>query len=84
MSCSDERAERLLGQLQQWAMEAIALPRDSRAVFIADVSQQYYEDALRNGLSETQARDWRRNIDEWLHSLVELIETSGGATGGHA
>ena len=81
---SEQRAERLLGQLQQWAMEAIELPRDSRAAFIGDVSQQYYEDALKNGLSASQAEEWRRNIDEWLHSLVEVIETSGGAAGGHA
>src|SRR5688500_13285850 len=72
VSDSDLRAERLLGQLQQWAMEAIVLPRESRSAFIADVSQQYYEDALKNGLSAGQAQAWQSNIDEWLHALVEV------------
>lgn len=84
MSDSEQRAARLLGQLHQWAMEAIELPRDSRSAFVSDVSQQYYEDALRNGLSESQAEAWRRNIDDWLRSLIDVIETSGGAAGGHA
>ena len=65
-------------------MEALELPRDRRAAFIGEVSQQYHDDALKNGLSALQAEEWRRNIDEWLHSLIEVIETSGGATGGHA
>ena len=84
MSDSEQRAERLLGQLHQWAMEAVELPRAKRAAFVAEVSQHYYDDAVKNGLSPTQAEEWRRNIDEWLHSLIEVIETSGGAAGGHA
>ena len=84
MSDSEQRAERLLGQLHQWAMEAIELPRAKRADFVREVSQQYYDDAVKNGLSVTQAEEWRHNIDEWLHSLIEVIETSGGAAGGHA
>lgn len=84
MSDSEARAERLLGQLHQWAMEAIGLPRDRRAAFISEVSQQYYDDALKNGLSAAQAEEWRRNIDDWLSSLIDVIETSGGAAGGHA
>jgi hypothetical protein len=84
VSDSEQRAERLLGQLHQWAMEAIELPRDSRPAFVSDVSQLYYDDALKNGLSATQAEEWRRNIDEWLRSLIDVIETSGGATGGQA
>ena len=84
MAGSEQRAERLLGQLHQWTMEAIELPREKRAAFISDVSQQYYDDALRNGLSASQAEEWRRNIDDWLRSLIEVIETSGGAAGGHA
>lgn len=84
MSDSDQRAERLLAQLQQWAMEAVALPRERRAGFIGDVSREYHDDALRNGLTANQAEAWRRNIDEWLNSLVDVIETSGGATGGNA
>ena len=84
MSDSEARAERLLGQLHQWAMEALELPRDRRATFIGEVSQQYHDDALKNGLSAAQAEEWRRNIGEWLHSLVDVRETSGGATGGHA
>ena len=78
------RAERLLGQLHRWAMEAIELPRDEREAFIAQVATQYHDDAIRNGLAAAQAEEWRTNIDEWLHSLVEVIETSGGAAGGHA
>ena len=84
MSDSEERAERLLGQLHQWAMEAIDLPREARGGFISGVSQQYHDDALKNGLNPAQAEEWRRNIDDWLHSLIEVIETSGGAAGGHA
>ena len=84
MSDSDERAERLLGQLHQWAMEALELPRERRGAFISEVSQQYHDDALKNGLNAGQAEEWRRNLDEWLHSLIDVIETSGGATGGHA
>lgn len=84
MSDSAERAERLLGQLQQWAMEALELPRDRRIEFVRDVSRKYYDDAVKNGLSASQAEEWRRNIDEWLRSLIEVIETSGGASGGHA
>ena len=78
------RAERLLGQLHRWAMEAIELPRDQREAFIVQVATQYHDDAIKNGLGAAQAEEWRRNIDEWLHSLVEVIETSGGAAGGHA
>jgi len=39
---------------------------------------------VRNGLSASQAEEWRKNIDEWLHALIETIEVSGGAAGGHA
>lgn len=81
---SDERAERLLGQLHQWAIEAMDLPRETRGEFIARVSAQYHDDALKNGLSATQAEAWRHHINEWLHTLVDVIETSGGAEGGHA
>jgi hypothetical protein len=81
---SDQRAERLLGQLHQWAMEAVELPRGQRAGFISEVSQQYHDDALKNGLTTAQAEAWRRNIDEWLSSLIGVIETSGGAAGGNA
>jgi hypothetical protein len=78
------RAERLLGQLHRWAMEAIEQPREQRDAFIVEVATQYYDDAVKNGLSEAQAEEWRENIDDWLRSLVDAIETSGGATGGHA
>jgi hypothetical protein len=78
------RAERLLGQLHRWAMEAIELPREQRDAYIIEVATQYYDDAVKNGLNGAQAEEWRENIDDWLHSLVEAIETSGGATGGHA
>jgi hypothetical protein len=80
----ESRAERLLGQLHRWAMEAIDLPRDKREEFIVDVATRYHDDAIKNGLSPAQADEWRTNIDEWLRSLVEVIETSGGAGGGHA
>ena len=81
---NDERAERLLAQLHQWAMEAIDLPREERGRFVADVASKYYEDAIRNGLGESQAEAWRDSVSEWLGALVEVIETSGGASGGHA
>ena len=81
---SEERAERLLGQLHQWAIEAMDLPREARGEFIARVSAQYHDDALKNGLSAIQAEEWRDHINEWLHTLVDVIETSGGAEGGHA
>jgi len=80
----ESRAERLLGQLHHWAMEAVELPRDQREEFIEGVATRYYDDALKNGLNPTQAEAWRTNVDEWLRSLVEVIETSGGAGGGHA
>jgi hypothetical protein len=84
MSSSEQRAEKLLEQLHQWAMEAMEMPREQRDAFIVDVARKYYEDAVRNGLSVAQAEDWRTNIDEWLRALVETIEVSGGAAGGHA
>ncbi len=80
---SDTRAERLLEQLHQWAMEALDVPREQRDAFIVEVAKKNYEDAIRNGLSAIQAEEWRRNVDDWLHSLVETIEVSGGAAGGH-
>jgi hypothetical protein len=81
---SEQRAERLLEQLHQWAMEAIDLPREERDAFVVQVAAKYYDDAVRNGLTTMQAEDWRKNVDEWLHSLIETIEVSGGAAGGHA
>jgi hypothetical protein len=81
---SGERAERLLAQLHQWAMEAIELPREQRGGFIAQVATQYHDDALKNGLSALQAEEWRHHINDWLTSLVDVIETSGGAAGGRA
>ena len=81
---SEERAERLLGQLQQWAMEAVELPRDRREAFVLEVAERYYDDALKNGLGASRAEAWRDSISEWLRALVEVIETSGGAGGGHA
>ncbi|HUP94679.1 MAG TPA: hypothetical protein VM164_07215 [Burkholderiales bacterium] len=83
-SDSEQRAERLLGQLHEWAMEAVGMPREQRVAFIAEVAAKYYDDAVQNGLNVLQAEEWRRNINEWLHALVEVIETSGGAGGGHA
>ena len=65
-------------------MEAVELPRETREAFIVEVADQYYEDAMKNGLAASQAEDWRGSIVEWLHSLVDVIETSGGAGGGHA
>jgi hypothetical protein len=81
---SEQRAERLLSQLHEWAMQAVELPRPDRETFIVGVADRHYEDALRNGLSESQAEAWRTSVAEWLRSLVETIETSGGAGGGHA
>ena len=81
---SEKRAERLLEQLHQWAMEALDVPRGERDTFIVDVATRYYEDAIRNGLSASQAEEWRKNVDDWLRTLVETIELSGGAAGGHA
>ena len=80
----DERAERLLAQLHQWAMEAVELPRPTRGAFIENVAAKYEEDAIQNGLSRSQAEEWRDSVAEWLRSLVDVIETSGGAGGGHA
>jgi hypothetical protein len=80
----NERAEKLLGQLQQWAMEAVGKPREARERFILEVAERYYEDALSNGLSSDQAAAWRGSVSEWLHELVDVIETSGGAAGGRA
>ena len=80
----DSRAERLLSQLHHWAMEAIELPREQRDAFIVDVAARYHDDAIKNGLAPSQAEEWRANVDDWLRSLVEVIETSGGAGGGHA
>jgi hypothetical protein len=79
-----QRAEQLLGQLQQWAMQTVELPREARDAFIADVAQQYYDDAVKNGLDATQADAWRESVNEWLRELVNVIETSGGAGGGRA
>ena len=45
------------------------------------MAARYYDDAVRNGLGEAQAEEWRRNVDDWLRALVNVIETSGGATG---
>jgi hypothetical protein len=81
---SEERADMLMGQLHHWAMEAIERPREERQEFILDVARRYYEDALRNGLSESQAQEWRMSVEDWLASVVEVIETSGGAGGGRA
>jgi len=81
---SEERAESLMGQLHHWAMEAVAKPRDERRDFIVEVAGKFYEDAVKNGLSEAQAEEWRMSVEDWLGSLVEVIETSGGAAGGHA
>jgi hypothetical protein len=81
---SEQRAEKLLGQLQQWAMEAVEKPREQRSDFILEVAARYYEDAMKNGLSQTQAEQWRLSVDEWLRALVNVIETSGGAEGGNA
>ena len=80
---SEERAQRLLAQLQQWAIEAVECPRDQREDFIAEVAARYYEDAVENGLSASQACAWRDSVSEWLRQLVNVIETSGGASGGH-
>jgi len=81
---TEERAEQLLGQLQQWAMEAVGLPRSRREAFVIEVAEQYYEDALKNGLGASRAEAWRDSVGEWLRALVDVIETSGGAGGGHA
>ena len=81
---NDARAEQLLGQLQQWAMEAVERPRGEREAFIADVAQRYHDDAVKNGLTASQAEAWRESVCEWLRALVDLIETSGGAGGGRA
>jgi hypothetical protein len=81
---SEERAEKLLGQLHQWAMEAVELPRSTRDAFIEAIAAKYYEDAVENGLSASKAEEWRANIQEWVRALVDVIETSGGAAGGHA
>jgi hypothetical protein len=81
---SEERAERLLGQLHQWAMEALETPRGERDAFILQIAARYYDDAVKNGLSQPQAEEWRLNVEQWLHELVEVIETSGGGSGGHA
>jgi hypothetical protein len=81
---SEERAQRLLAQLQQWAMEAVERPRDERERFIHDVASEYYEDAIRSGLTKSQAEAWRESVSDWLNELVAVIETSGGGTGGHA
>ena len=80
---SDERAERLLGQLHQWAMEVVEYPREEREALISEIASRYYEDAVKNGLSASQATAWRDSVQEWLHQLVGVIETSGGAAGGH-
>lgn len=81
---SEERAEKVLGQLHEWAMEAVEMPRPVRETFIEKVAEQYYDDAIRNGLSSDKAEEWRQHVSTWLRSLVEVIETSGGAAGGHA
>ena len=80
---SEDRAERLLTQLQRWAMEALERPREERPRFIDEVAAEYYTDALKNGLSQSQAEDWRESVKDWLSDLVNVIETSGGASGGH-
>lgn len=84
MTQGEERADRLLGQLHQWAMEAVEMPRARRDAFITEVAAHYYDDAVKNGLSASQAEEWRESVGDWLRSLVEVIETSGGAAGGHA
>ena len=84
MANADERAERLLGQLHQWAMEAMEMPRERRAAFVEEIATRYRDDALKNGLSEVQAEAWRDSVVEWLGALVDVIETSGGAGGGRA
>ena len=65
-------------------MQAVELSRDERETFIREIADKHYDDAIRNGLSETQAESWRTNVTDWLSALVEAIETSGGAGGGHA
>lgn len=81
---SEHRAEKLLAQLQQWAMEAVEKPREQRNDCILEIAAKYYDDAIKNGLSQSQAEEWRRSVEDWLRSLVEVIETSGGAAGGNA
>ena len=80
----DERAERLLSQLHEWAMQAMELPRGERETFILGVADRHYEDALQKGLTAQQAEAWRANVGTWLRELVDVIETSGGGSAGHA
>ena len=64
MTQSEERADKLLGQLHQWAMEAVEMPRARRDAFIVEVAAHYYEDAVKNGLSASQfARDKGLSLD---------------------
>ena len=37
-----------------------------------------------NALDVMRAEAWRDNVGEWLRALVDVIETNGGAAGGHA
>ena len=80
----EDRAERLLSQLHEWAMQAIELPRTERESFILGVADRHYEDALTKGLTKQQAEAWRANVGTWLRELVDVIETSGGGSPGHA
>jgi hypothetical protein len=84
MMNGDDRVEQLLGQLHRWAMLAIEEARDDRDAYIRRVADRYHGDALQNGLTEAQAEEWRTSVAGWLRELVDVIETSGGAGGGHA
>jgi hypothetical protein len=79
---ADQKA--ILAALHRQANEILKLPKGEREAYFALSREAFAESAAELNLDPAKAAEFAGKMEEWLRGLVEMIESSGGGSGGRA
>lgn len=77
-------SDEVLQAVNRRAMEIVSLPENERSERYEIYRDAYKQAGLDSGMTDEQSDEAAAKMDEWIRSLVTMIETSGGGGGGTA
>ncbi len=80
----EDLPEKLLDLIVTMATAALAVPPEEREAWLRQNRQSCYEEGIASKFDAAKATDWADQMDSCVRSMIDLIQNSGGASGGSA
>ena len=81
---SKKGSDAMRAAVQRRAMEIVQLPPEKREARYALYRRAFAESVMEGGVPRENAEQYATQVDEWIRTMVKVIETGGGASGGRA